>query len=103
MWEHPGARGRRLLPRIFPGKTPSSGRCKQSPSARARGGFASGCPTGSIDSAAVGEKKGTLYFDDSDPLGGHLSASPYNQNYKPCPVSSVDDLIQETNLPAHTF
>jgi FkbM family methyltransferase len=49
---------------------------------------------------AVGEKKGTLYFDDSDPLGGHLSARPYNENYKPCPVSSVDDLVQETNLPA---
>jgi FkbM family methyltransferase len=54
-------------------------------------------------STAVGEKKGTLYFDDSDPLGGHLSASPYNENYKPCPVSSVDDLIQETNLPAPYF
>jgi FkbM family methyltransferase len=52
---------------------------------------------------AVGEAKGTLYFDDSDPLGGHLSAIPYNQNYKSCPVSSIDDLVEETNLPAPFF
>jgi FkbM family methyltransferase len=52
---------------------------------------------------AVGEKKGTLYFDDSDPFGGHLSAVPYSQNYKPCAVNSVDDLVQETNLPAPYF
>ena len=52
---------------------------------------------------AVGEKKATLYFDDSDSLGGHLSAIPYNENYKPCPVSSIDDLVEETNLPTPFF
>ncbi len=61
---------------------------------------ASICLTGSIDSLALAKKKGTLYFDDSDPLGGHLLAIPYNENYKPCAVNSIDDLVQETSLPA---
>jgi len=49
---------------------------------------------------AVGAASGTLYFDGSDPLGGHLSEIPYNENYKPCPVQSVDDLVRKHRLQA---
>ena len=50
------------------------------------------------DLTAVGAKSGTLYFDGSDPLGGHLSEVPYNENYKPCPVQSIDELISKHQL-----
>jgi hypothetical protein len=33
---------------------------------------------------AVGAVQGELYFDGSDPLGGHLAVSPLNENYLPC-------------------
>jgi len=52
---------------------------------------------------AVGQEKGTLYFDDSDPLGGHLAKSPINEHYKPCSVETIDDLVLETGLPGPYF
>jgi FkbM family methyltransferase len=48
--------------------------------------------------AAVGGKSGTLYFDDSDPLGGHLSETPLTENYRPCPVATIDDIVAEQKL-----
>ena len=51
-----------------------------------------------FDLTAVGAKAGTLYFDGSDPLGGHLSEVPYNENYKPCPVQSIDELVSKHQL-----
>jgi FkbM family methyltransferase len=48
---------------------------------------------------AVGGQSGTLYFDDSDPLGGHLSETPLNENYRPCPVATIDDIVAEQKLP----
>jgi FkbM family methyltransferase len=53
--------------------------------------------------SAVGGKKGTFYFDGSDPLGGHLSEIAYNEKYQPCPVNTIDDLLQETELPGPYF
>jgi FkbM family methyltransferase len=50
------------------------------------------------DLIAVGAKVGTLYFDGSDPLGGHLSEVPYNENYRPCPVQSIDELVSKHQL-----
>jgi FkbM family methyltransferase len=47
---------------------------------------------------AVGAVQGELYFDGSDPLGGHLAVSPLNENYLPCPVTTIDDLIDKQPL-----
>ena len=47
---------------------------------------------------AVGGKSGTLYFDDSDPLGGHLSETPLTANYRPCPVATIDEIVAEQKL-----
>jgi len=48
---------------------------------------------------AVGGATGELYFDASDPLGGHLSTTPRNENYRPCPVTTVDDLLKRHPIP----
>jgi FkbM family methyltransferase len=48
---------------------------------------------------AVGATTGELYFDASDPLGGHLSEKPWNQNYRPCPVTTIDQLLEKHPLP----
>ena len=48
---------------------------------------------------AVGQAKGSYYFDSSDPLGGHLSETPLGPSYHPCPVSTIDSLTQEFQLP----
>lgn len=47
---------------------------------------------------AVGGESGTLYFDDSDPLGGHLSETPLAEYYKPCPVATIDEIVAEEKL-----
>ena len=47
---------------------------------------------------AVGGKSGTLYFDDSDPLVGHLSETPLTENYSPCPVATIDEIVAEQQL-----
>jgi FkbM family methyltransferase len=52
----------------------------------------------SFQFTAVGGKSGTLYFDDSDPLVGHLSERPLNENYKPCPVATIDQIVAEQQL-----
>jgi FkbM family methyltransferase len=52
---------------------------------------------------AVGQIEGTLYFDDSDPLGGHLSEIQLGPNYRPCPVSTIDSLVREFDLSAPYF
>lgn len=52
---------------------------------------------------AVGQEKGTLYFDDSNPLGGHLSEWKLNEHYKPCPVDTIDDLVSEFSVPGPYF
>jgi FkbM family methyltransferase len=49
---------------------------------------------------AVGETQGELYFDDSDPLGGHLAVSPLTKKYRPCPVTTVDALLEKQPLPS---
>jgi hypothetical protein len=48
---------------------------------------------------AVGGATGELYFDASDPLGGHLSTTPWNDNYRPCPVTTLDDLLKTHQVP----
>jgi FkbM family methyltransferase len=48
---------------------------------------------------AVGGITGELYFDASDPLSGHLSTTPWNDKYRPCPVSTLDDLLKTHRIP----
>jgi FkbM family methyltransferase len=48
---------------------------------------------------AVGGTTGKLYFDSSDPLSGHLSTTPWNDNYQPCPVTTLDDLLEAHPVP----
>lgn len=48
---------------------------------------------------AVGATNGELFFDASDPLGGHLSTIRMTENYQPCPVTTVDDLLEKQPLP----
>jgi FkbM family methyltransferase len=48
---------------------------------------------------AVGATESTLYFDGSDPLLGHLSEYPLNDNYQPCPVTPIDRLVADHSLP----
>jgi FkbM family methyltransferase len=48
---------------------------------------------------AVGDRTGELYFDASDPLGGHLSATPWTKDYLPCPVTTIDHLLEKYPLP----
>jgi FkbM family methyltransferase len=49
--------------------------------------------------AAVGGKNEELYFDASDPLGGHLSKHIHNENYRSCTSTTIDDLLQKQPLP----
>lgn len=49
---------------------------------------------------AVGATQGQLYFDDSDPLSGHLADEPLTGKYRPCPVTTIDDLLEKQPLPA---
>jgi FkbM family methyltransferase len=48
---------------------------------------------------AVGGTTGELYFDASDPLSGHLSTTAWNENYRPCPVTTIDDLLKTHPVP----
>jgi FkbM family methyltransferase len=52
----------------------------------------------SFQFTAVGGQSGTFYFDDSDPLGGHLSETPLTENYKPCPVATIDQIVDQQRL-----
>jgi FkbM family methyltransferase len=52
----------------------------------------------SFQITAVGGRSGTLFFDDSDPLTGHLSERPLNENYKPCQVATIDQIVAEQGL-----
>jgi FkbM family methyltransferase len=49
--------------------------------------------------AAVGEKDEELYFDDSDPLGGHLSKHPHTEKYRPYKSTTMDHLLEKYPLP----
>jgi FkbM family methyltransferase len=49
--------------------------------------------------SAIGEKQGTLFFDYSDPIGGHLANKPLDKRYQPCPVTSLDLAVPEFDLP----
>jgi len=49
--------------------------------------------------AAVGGKNEELYFDASDPLGGHLSKHIHNENYRACTSTTIDDLLAKRPLP----
>ena len=48
---------------------------------------------------AVGGTIGELYFDASDPLGGFLSETPWTKDYLPCPVTTIDHLVEQYPLP----
>jgi FkbM family methyltransferase len=48
---------------------------------------------------AAGEREGQLFFDDSDPLGGHLSEKQLSSKYKPFPVTSIDAEVKRLALP----
>jgi FkbM family methyltransferase len=48
---------------------------------------------------AVGGSTGELFFDASDPLGGHLSSTASDDNYRPCPVTTLDDLLKTHQVP----
>jgi FkbM family methyltransferase len=48
---------------------------------------------------AAGGTSGELYFDASDPLTGHLSTTPQNDHYRPCPVTTLDDLLKTHQVP----
>ena len=47
----------------------------------------------------MGATTGELYFDASDPLGGHLSKTPWNEKYRPSPVTTIDHLLEKQPLP----
>jgi len=49
---------------------------------------------------AIGGATGTAYFDGSDPLVGHLSNDAWNDNYRACPVTTLDDLLEKYPVPA---
>ncbi|MFY9984846.1 MAG: FkbM family methyltransferase [Chthoniobacterales bacterium] len=49
--------------------------------------------------AAVGGKNEELFFDASDPLGGHLSKHLHNENYRPYTSTTIDDLLAKQSLP----
>jgi FkbM family methyltransferase len=49
--------------------------------------------------AAVGGKTEEVYFDASQPLGGHLSKHHHDQNYRPCISTTIDDLLEKQPLP----
>jgi FkbM family methyltransferase len=48
---------------------------------------------------AVGGTTGEAYFDGSDPLVGHLSNDPWNENYRRCLVTTLDDLLERQPVP----
>jgi FkbM family methyltransferase len=48
--------------------------------------------------APIGETPAEAYFDDSDPWGGHLSASRLNARYKPCKMTTIDLVVGEKQL-----
>jgi FkbM family methyltransferase len=56
-------------------------------------------PKWQFDLTAVGGTTGELYFDGSDPLGGHLSETPLTKDYRPCPVTTIDHLLEKYSLP----
>ncbi len=43
---------------------------------------------------AAGAMEGTLYFDGSDPWGGHLAEQPRSPSYLPCPVTTIDHEVE---------
>jgi FkbM family methyltransferase len=47
---------------------------------------------------AAGESEGNLFFDDSDPLGGHLSEKQLSPKYKPFPVTTIDAEVKRRGL-----
>jgi FkbM family methyltransferase len=49
--------------------------------------------------AAVGGGNEELYFDASDPLGGHLSKHIHNERYRPYTSTTLDDLLEKQALP----
>jgi FkbM family methyltransferase len=50
--------------------------------------------------AAVAGANEELYFDASDPLGGHLSRHLHTENYRPCKSTTIDDLLDQHPLPS---
>jgi FkbM family methyltransferase len=49
--------------------------------------------------AAAGEREEELYFDASDPLGGHLSRHLHTENYRPRTSTTIDNLLEKHPLP----
>lgn len=49
--------------------------------------------------AAAGEQVGTIWFDDSSPLGGLASDKPLSDSYVEVPVTTIDYEIAERSLP----
>jgi FkbM family methyltransferase len=48
---------------------------------------------------AVGGTTGTGYFDGSDPLIGQLATEAWNEKYRPCQVTTLDDLLEKQPVP----
>lgn len=85
------------LQRFFPGK--SHLLVEANPTHEA--GLISACksnPNWHYVLKAAGEKEGCLFFDDSDPQGGHLSEKPLSANYKPFPVTTIDSEVSRLDL-----
>jgi FkbM family methyltransferase len=55
-------------------------------------------PAFQYEMKAAGSESGTLYFDGSDPLGGHLSEKPLSPSYRPCPVTTIDAEVARHQL-----
>ena len=49
--------------------------------------------------AAAGEEVGTIWFDDSSPLGGLASDKPLSDSYVEVPVTTLDYEIDQRSLP----
>lgn len=57
-------------------------------------------PNANFVLAAAGDRRGEIYFDDSDPFGGLASHEPTEKAKKLVPVTTIDDEVAERGLPA---
>jgi FkbM family methyltransferase len=55
-------------------------------------------PAFQYEMKAAGAVEGMLYFDSSDPWGGHLADQPLSPSYQPCPVTAIDREVEHHRL-----